>query len=58
MEYKISEYAKINNVTIRTVWNCISNKVIGEFQYPIEVCSTPLALTMFDTIKLNFNEFH
>lgn len=36
----------------------IMKKVIGEFQYPIEVCSTPLVLTMFDTIKLNFNEFH
>jgi putative transposase len=32
----------------------IMRKVIGEFQYPIEVCSTPLVKTMFDTIKLNF----
>ena len=31
----------------------IMRKVIGEFQYPIEVCSTPLVKTMFDTIKLN-----
>ena len=31
----------------------IMRKVIGEFQYPIEVCSTPLVRTMFDTIKLN-----
>lgn len=30
----------------------IMRKVIGEFQYPIEVCSTPLVRTMFDTIKL------
>ena len=30
----------------------IMRKVIGEFQYPIEVCSTPLVKTMFDTIKL------
>ena len=25
MEYKISEYAKKNNVSIRTIWNWISN---------------------------------
>lgn len=31
----------------------IMRKVIGEFQYPIEVCSTPLVKTMFDTINLN-----
>ena len=31
----------------------IMRKVIGEFQYPIEVCSTPLVKTMFDTIKLS-----
>lgn len=31
----------------------IMRKVIGEFQYPIEVCSTPLVKTMFDTIKLD-----
>lgn len=31
----------------------IMRKVIGEFQYPIEVCSMPLVKTMFDTIKLN-----
>ena len=31
----------------------IMRKVIGEFQYSIEVCSTPLVKTMFDTIKLN-----
>lgn len=31
----------------------IMRKVIGEFQYPIEVCSTPLVKTMFETIKLN-----
>ena len=31
----------------------IMRKVIGEFQYPIEVCSTPVVKTMFDTIKLN-----
>lgn len=30
----------------------IMKKVIGEIQYPIEVCSTPLVRTMFDTIKL------
>lgn len=30
----------------------IMRKVIGEFQYPIEVYSTPLVKTMFDTIKL------
>lgn len=30
----------------------IMRKVIGEFQYPIEVCSTPLVRTMFDAIKL------
>ena len=30
----------------------IVRKVIGEFQYPIEVCSTPLVKTMFNTIKL------
>lgn len=30
----------------------IMRKVIGEFQYPIEVCSTPLVRTMFDTTKL------
>ena len=30
----------------------IMRKVIGEFQYSIEVCSTPLVKTMFDTIKL------
>ena len=30
----------------------IMRKVIGEFQYPIEVCSTPLVKTMFETIKL------
>lgn len=31
----------------------IMRKVIGDFQYPIEVCSTPLVKTMFDAIKLN-----
>lgn len=31
----------------------IMRKVIGEFQYPIEVCSTPLVKTMFDTVKLD-----
>lgn len=31
----------------------IMRKVIGEFQYPIEVCSAPLVKTMFDTIKLS-----
>ena len=31
----------------------IMRKVIGDFQYPIEVCSTPLVKTMFDTINLN-----
>ena len=31
----------------------ILRKVIGEFQYPIEVCSAPLVKPMFDTIKLN-----
>lgn len=30
----------------------IMRKVIGEFQYPIEVCSTPLVRTMFNTTKL------
>lgn len=30
----------------------IMKKVIGEFQYSIEACSTPLVKTMFDTIKL------
>lgn len=30
----------------------IMKKVIGEFQYPIEVCSTPEVKTMFDTLKL------
>lgn len=30
----------------------ILRKVIGEFQYLIEVCGTPLVKTMFDTIKL------
>ena len=32
----------------------IMRKVIGEFHYPIEVCSTPVVKTMFDTIKLKF----
>lgn len=34
----------------------ILRKVIGEFQYPIEVCSTPRVETMFDTRKLIFHQ--
>lgn len=33
----------------------ILRKVIGEFQYSIEVCSTPLVETMFYTRKLTFH---
>lgn len=30
----------------------IMRKVIGDYQYPIEVCSTPKVITLFDTLKL------
>ena len=52
MKCKIAEYDELNGSLN------IMKKVIGEFQYPIEVCSTPLVSTMFDTIKLNFFDIH
>ena len=47
-----TEEGKLINADLNGSLN-IMRKVIGEFQYPIEVCSTPLVKTMFDTIKLN-----
>ena len=54
---KLTTYAKLNDVTPRTVWNWIkkglvkyertetNRKVIGKFEYDsIKVCSTPLVL--------------
>ena len=46
-----AEEGKLINADLNGSLN-IMRKVIGEFQYPIEVCSTPLVKTMFDTIKL------
>ena len=46
-----AEEGKLINADLNGSLN-IMRKVIGEFQYPIEVCSTPLVRTMFDTIKL------
>ena len=46
-----TEEGKLINADLNGSLN-IMRKVIGEFQYPIEVCSTPLVKTMFDTIKL------
>ena len=46
-----TEEGKLINADLNGSLN-IMRKVIGEFQYPIEVCSTPLVKTMFDSIKL------
>ena len=50
---KLSDYAKQIGCSVRTLYRRIDDgslnilrKVIGEFQYPIKVCSTPSVYTV------------